>query len=248
MTRHLSSVSSSFPFTLNQSLSIPVTSDGLYSLSLMSFGPSSGCHKVRRGNFVGLDVLFPGEDYPIIVTTRQTTDCWLLELRGGLFTLTHHMTCLFNRLLLLLRGNQKDSPLLHQLGGHGLISDQQGEGGPGGQGRHKACYCLKLIILANPTQNVYVSDTGNQVIIKVSLEDKACAPFGWTGRYSGPGAFSFAVPAPDQVLVFTDHSVISFLKDGSPCHSVILEEEVVDAISLPDTVFVAEALAIRDFQ
>ena len=157
------------------------------------------------------------------------------------------MTCLFNRLLLLLRGNQEDSSVLHQLGGHGLSCDHQGGGGPGGQGRHNACLSLKTKIILIFMQNVYVSDTGNQIILKVNLADKSCIPFGWTGRYAGPGKFCFAFPAPDQVMVFTDHSVISFLMDGTPCQSIILEEEVVDASSLHDTILVAEKNSIREY-
>ena len=96
-------------------------------------------------------------------------------------------------------------------------------------------------------QNVYVSDTGNQIILKVNLADKSCIPFWWTGRYAGPGIFRFEFPAPDQVMVFTDHSVISFLKDGAPCQSVILEEEVLDARILHGAILVAEITNIKDF-
>ena len=95
-------------------------------------------------------------------------------------------------------------------------------------------------------QNVYVSDTGNQMVMKVNLADKSCIPFGWTGRYAGPGIFRFALTAPDQVMVFTDHSVISFLKDGTPCQSIILEEEVLDTRILHGAILVAEKTNIKD--
>ena len=96
-------------------------------------------------------------------------------------------------------------------------------------------------------QNVYVNDTDNQMVMKVNLADKSCIPFGWTARYAGPGIFRFAFTALDQVMVFTDHSVISFLKDGTPCQSIILEEEVLDARILHGAILVAEKNNIKDF-
>ena len=84
-------------------------------------------------------------------------------------------------------------------------------------------------------------------MVDTRLADKSCIPFGWTGRYAGPGIFRFAFTAPDQVMVFTDHSVISFLKDGTPCQSIILEEEVLDARILHGAILVAEKTNIKDF-
>ena len=94
---------------------------------------------------------------------------------------------------------------------------------------------------------MYVSDTGNQMVMKVNLADKSCIPFGWTGRYAGPGIFRFAFPAPDQVMVFTDHSVISFLKDGTPRQSLVLDEGVSDCNISFDTIYVAEMKLIRKY-
>ena len=85
---------------------------------------------------------------------------------------------------------------------------------------------------------MYVSDTGNQMVMKVNLADKSCIPFGWTGRYAGPGIFRFALTAPDQVMVFGD---------GTPCQSIILEEEVLDARILHGAILVAEKTNIKDF-
>ena len=51
----------------------------------------------------------------------------------------------------------------------------------------------------------------------------------WRGRYTGPGSLQFALPSGDLVYIFTDHSYISFLKDGTPCESVILDDPVKDA-------------------
>ena len=59
-----------------------VTPDELYTYGLLPIGPGSGLEKVRRGSFAGLDVLHPFTDYPIVVTTKKTGDCCLLELRG----------------------------------------------------------------------------------------------------------------------------------------------------------------------
>ena len=92
---------------------------------------------------------------------------------------------------------------------------------------------------------MYVSDIGNQTLIKVNLADKSCIPFGWRGRYSGPGTFRLALPVNDQVMVFTDHSVISFLEDGTPCQSLILDEGIADANNSFGTTFVAEAKTIK---
>ena len=55
-------------------------------------------------------------------------------------------------------------------------------------------------------QNVYVSDTGNQIILKVNLADKSCIPFGWTGRYAGPGKFCFALH--DTILVAETSTIL----------------------------------------
>ena len=96
-------------------------------------------------------------------------------------------------------------------------------------------------------QCVYVSDSGNQTIMVVNVADKSCIPFGWTGRYTGPGIFRLALPADDQVLVFTDHSAISFLMDGTPCESLVLDEGVSDSNLSFDTIFVAESNLIRKY-
>ena len=49
---------------------------------LVPIGPGSGCTKLQRGSFLGLDVLHPESPYPVIVTARKGYDCYLLELRG----------------------------------------------------------------------------------------------------------------------------------------------------------------------
>ena len=92
-----------------------------------------------------------------------------------------------------------------------------------------------------------MSDMGSQQVIKVNLKDNSCTPFGqvllcqnsdfyfemfndrWSGRYCGPGSFCLAVPVAEQVVIITDHSVIFFLKDGTPCESVILDKPIIDA-------------------
>ena len=38
------------------------------------------------------------------------------------------------------------------------------------------------------------------------------------------------IPGKDRVLVFTDHSVIKFTSDGTPCESIILDSPVNDAV------------------
>ena len=58
---------------------------------------------------------------------------------------------------------------------------------------------------------------------------KKCTLNRWSGRYLGPGIFRFAVPAAEHVSVFTDHSVITFLKDGTACESVLLDKPIIDA-------------------
>ena len=111
----------------------------------------------------------------------------------------------------------------------------------------KCTLTLKPNIYQYLLQNVYVSDSGNQVIMVVNVANKSCIPFGWSGRYSGPGTFRLALPADDQVLVFTDHSVISFLKDGTPCQSLVLDEGVSDCNISFDTIYVAEMKLIRKY-
>ena len=96
-------------------------------------------------------------------------------------------------------------------------------------------------------QDVYVSDIGCQLVIKVNLKENSCFPFGycspvsynfsgfkmfdnrWSGRYCGPGSFCLAVPIAEQVVIITDHSAIYFLKDGTPCESVLLDKPITDA-------------------
>ena len=72
-------------------------------------------------------------------------------------------------------------------------------------------------------QDVYISNTGCQMVLKVNIGDGSCVPFGWKGAYSGPGKFIFAFPAPDKVMLFTDHSVINILKNDTPCESILLD-------------------------
>ena len=93
---------------------------------------------------------------------------------------------------------------------------------------------------------MYISDAGCQKIYKVNISDSSCVPFGWKGRYAGPGRFSFAFPAPDKVMAFTDHSVITFMKDDKPCESIILDEAIVDAGMWADSVFVATNTNVRE--
>ena len=38
-----------------------------------------------------------------------------------------------------------------------------------------------------------------------------------------------AIPVTEKVCVFTDHSCILFLKDGTPCESILLDNSVKDA-------------------
>ena len=91
---------------------------------------------------------------------------------------------------------------------------------------------------------MYLSDPGCQVVMKVSLPGGSCTSFGWEGRYSGPGYMKFAIPASDRVILFTDHSAISFLKDGTPCESILLDEEVGDAGMWANKVFVSASKSI----
>ena len=46
-----------------------------------------------------------------------------------------------------------------------------------------------------------------------------------------------------------DHSAISFLDDGTPCESLVFDEEVevVDAVRWGDAVYVAELNEIKEF-
>ena len=92
-----------------------------------------------------------------------------------------------------------------------------------------------------------MSDSGNQTIMVVNVADKSCSPFRWSGRYTGPGTFRLALPVNDHVLVFTDHSAISFLMDGTPCESLVLDEGVSDSNLSFDTIFVAESNLIRKY-
>ena len=95
---------------------------------------------------------------------------------------------------------------------------------------------------------MYVSDPGCQVTMKVSLVGSSCEAFGWEGRYTGPGTMKFAFPSSDRVFVFTDHSAISFLKDGTPCESIILDEEVSDAGMWEDnTLHVSVSTSVTEF-
>ena len=97
-------------------------------------------------------------------------------------------------------------------------------------------------------QDVYISDTGCQMLYKVNLPDSSCVPFGWRGRYAGPGKFCFAFPTRDRVLVFTDHSVITFLKDGTPCQSIILDDAIIDAGIWADTLYVSTDKCVREME
>ena len=38
-----------------------------------------------------------------------------------------------------------------------------------------------------------------------------------------------AIPVTDKVYIFTDHSCIIFLKDGTPCESILLDNSDKDA-------------------
>ena len=78
--------------------------------------------------------------------------------------------------------------------------------------------------------------------MKVSLPGGSCTSFGWEGMYTGP------FPASDRVMVFTDHSAISFLKYGTPCESIILDKEVGDAgMWSEDTVIVSVSKTVEEF-
>ena len=59
--------------------------------------------------------------------------------------------------------------------------------------------------------------------------------------------FDFAIPAGDYVIVFTDHSAIYFLKDGTPCESVLLDDRIIDAAYFGKELFVANNTDIRKF-
>ena len=96
-------------------------------------------------------------------------------------------------------------------------------------------------------QDVYISDTGCQMVLKVNIGDGSCVPFGWKGAYSGPGKFIFAFPAPDKVMLFTDHSVINILKNDTPCESILLDDIILDAKLWVDTVFVSTENAVTQF-
>ena len=62
-----------------------------------------------------------------------------------------------------------------------------------------------------------------------------------------PAYIMFAFPAPDKVMMFTDHSMISVLKDDTPCESVLLDEIIVDASLWVDTVFVSTENSVTQF-
>ena len=96
---------------------------------------------------------------------------------------------------------------------------------------------------------MYLSDLGCQIVIKVSIHGSSCVPFGWYGRYTGPGRFKFALPTSDRVLVFTDHSALIFRKDGTRCESIILDEDedATDAGMWRDTVLISVAKTVREF-
>ena len=96
-------------------------------------------------------------------------------------------------------------------------------------------------------QDVYISDTGCQMVLKVNIGDGSCVPFGWKGAFSGPGKFIFAFPAPDKVMLFTDHSVINVLKNDTPCESILLDDIILDAKLWVDTVFVSTENAVTQF-
>ena len=83
--------------------------------------------------------------------------------------------------------------------------------------------------------------------MKVNLADGSCVPFGWKGRYAGPGKFIFAFPTPDKVMMFTDHSVINVTKDDTPCESVLLDEVIVNAKLWQNTVFVSTEKSVYEF-
>ena len=53
--------------------------------------------------------------------------------------------------------------------------------------------------------------------------------FRWTGRYLGPGKMYFAIPSTNFVSIFTDHSLLTFKFDGTPCESILLDKPMVDA-------------------
>ena len=86
------------------------------------------------------------------------------------------------------------------------------------------------------------------MLYKVNLPDGSCVPFGWRGRYAGPGKFSFAFPICDRVMVFTDHSVITFLKDGQPCQSIILDDAITDAGLWADVLYVSTDKSVREME
>ena len=86
------------------------------------------------------------------------------------------------------------------------------------------------------------------MLYKVNLPDSSCVPFGWRGRYAGPGKFSFAFPTCDRVMVFTDHSVITFLKDDKPCHSIILDDAITDAGLWADVLYVSTDKSVREME
>ena len=64
---------------------IKVTECGISSYGLMGYGPGQGYEKLVEGSFAGIDVLGPGSDFPLIVTTSRTDDCCFLELRGTIY-------------------------------------------------------------------------------------------------------------------------------------------------------------------
>ena len=97
-------------------------------------------------------------------------------------------------------------------------------------------------------QDVYISDTGCQMVLKVNIDDGSCVPFGWKGAYTGPGKFIFAFPAPDKVMLLTDHSVINVLKNDTPCESILLDDTILDANLWVDTVFVSTENSVTVFK
>ena len=56
------------------------------------------------------------------------------------------------------------------------------------------------------------------------------------------------LPVQDRVLVFTDHSVVKFTLDGTPCDSILLDFPVTDAVmDQTKNVFVAQGDIIKKF-
>ena len=60
-----------------------MTEDGIGCYGLCPIGPGSGFEMMVTGTYEGLAILGAETEFPIILTTRKTSDCCFLEMRGS---------------------------------------------------------------------------------------------------------------------------------------------------------------------